>query len=114
MPRRKEPLMNTPARDIMAELEHYAKDRQFYPVQNALYGHMIRRRDENGGRVYPGLTVGVFNYYFKRLVDEGFVQIDPDTRAVRAVKLMIVERDDYTADFLDIPLVRFSAPLTSK
>lgn len=90
MPRRKEPIFKTPARDIFAELEIYAKDKQFYPVQNALFCHMQRKEYD--------ITIGEFNYYFKRLVDEGYIEIDDDTRAIRATKLIITERDNVDVD----------------
>lgn len=90
MPRRKTPIMKTPARDVFAELELYAKDKQFYPVQNALFGHM-QRKDYD-------ITIGEFNYYFDRLVEEGYIDVDDDTRAIRATKLIIVDRDNADVD----------------
>ena len=87
MPKQKRPVLESSvARDILNELEHYAKDKQFYPAQNALFGHMRRKRYE--------LTISEFNYWFSRLAWDGYIEIDPDTRAIRAVKLIIVERDD--------------------
>lgn len=76
------------ARDILSELELYAKDRQFYPVQNALFGHMRRKQYD--------VTIGEFNYWFDRLVRENYIDIDPDTRSVRCIRLMIIERDSIT------------------
>ena len=95
MARRKQTLLDSQtARDILAELETYAKDKQFYPVQNALYGHMHRKLDDSKCRLYNELTIGKFDYWFDRLVFEGYIDIDDDTRAIRAVRLMIVDRDD--------------------
>lgn len=97
MPKRKEPVMtNAIARDIFNELDLYAKDKQFYPVQHALYAYMTRFvKDETGHlkRCYD-LSISTFNWWFNRLVEEGYIKIDPITRSIRAVHLMIVERED--------------------
>lgn len=97
MPKRKKPVMeNSIARNIFNELELYAKDKQFYPLQGALYAYMTRFvKDEATGemkRCYD-LRVGTFNWWFDRLVEEGFIEIDRVTRSIRAVHLVIVERD---------------------
>lgn len=96
MPKRKEPVLNNAiARDIFNELDLYAKDKQFYPVEHALYGHMIRfvLRDGKMQRMYS-LSKGEFRYWFARLVEEGYIQIDPASRAIRCVHLQIVEKEE--------------------
>lgn len=98
MPRRKGPVMDNPiARSIFNELELYAKDRQFYPLQGALYAYMTRFvKDETDGELKScyDLRVGTFNYWFDRLVEDGYIEVDRTTRSIRAVHLMIVERED--------------------
>jgi hypothetical protein len=78
------------ARDILNELELYGTDKQFQPVQNALYGHMKRGTKDREPYDY---TIGEFNYWFDRLVRAGLIEVDPDTRAVRASKIVMVPRD---------------------
>ena len=101
MPRRKGPALDNPiARSIFNELDLYARDRQFYPVQNALYNHMtgfVKRPDGKLERRYV-LSVGEFNYWFSRLVEEGHIEIDNATRAIRAMHLAIVQREDVNID----------------
>lgn len=96
MPRRKGQVMDNPiARSIFSELELYAKDKQFYPLQNALYGHMTRFVKGSDGqlkRCYD-LSLATFNWWFGRLVEDGYIKIDRETRSIRAVHLQIVERD---------------------
>lgn len=105
MPKRKSGAMENPtARDIFNELDLYAKDRQFYPLQNALYGYMTRFMkdasgklvlDENGKpKRHYNLSISTFNWWFSRLVEEGFIVIDRETRSIRAVHLQIVEKED--------------------
>jgi hypothetical protein len=100
MSRRKEQVMNNQiARDIFNELDLYAKDKQFYPPQNALFKYMTESqfnrmtRRKNPAR-YSDLSQGKFNYWFSRLVEEKYIEIDPITRAIRCIHLAIVERDD--------------------
>lgn len=97
MPKRKAPaLENSIAQSIFDELDLYARDKQFYPVQGALYGHMtrfVKNADGNLERAYA-LSIGEFNYWFSRLVEEGHIVIDRETRAIRAVHLMIVEKEN--------------------
>lgn len=101
MPRRKGPALDNPvARSIFNELDLYAKDRQFYPVQNALFNHMVgftKMPDGHLERRY-NLSVGEFNYWFSRLVEEGYIEIDLATRAIRAMHLAIVEKEDANID----------------
>lgn len=99
MPKRKGPaLTHKIARAILDELSQYATDSQFYPVQNALYGYMARdhynpktRKMEKAR--YPDLKRWIFDYQFERLVEEGYIEIDRPTRAIRCVHLQIVEKE---------------------
>lgn len=96
MPKRKGPALdNQIARDIFSELELYAKDRQFYPLEHALYSHMVRFERNADGKLERryNLIKGVFRYWFSRLVEEGYIEIDKETRAIRATHLIIVEKD---------------------
>jgi hypothetical protein len=97
MPKRKEPVMNNAiARDIFNELDLYAKDKQFYPVEHALYAYMTRfvKGEDGTRRRCYNLSISTFRWWFLRLVEEGYIKVDPETRAIRAVHLMIVERED--------------------
>lgn len=99
MPRRKEPVLNVQtARDIFNELDLYAQDKQFYPVQGALFSYMTKPQRNPMTKIveparYPDLKLGVFNHWFNRLVEEGYIQVDRVTRAIRCVHLAIVEKD---------------------
>lgn len=78
------------AQDILSELELYGTDKQFQPVQNALFGHMKRATQDRDPYNY---TIGEFNYWFDRLVRAGLIEVDPNTRAVRASNILMVSRD---------------------
>lgn len=99
MPKRKAPVLdNSIAKLIFDELDLYAKDKQFYPVQNALYSYMTKQQFNRATHKqepsrYPDLARGTFDYWFERLVEEGYIEIDGATRAIRCVHLAIVERD---------------------
>lgn len=96
MPKRKEPVMDSSiARDIFNELDLYAKDKQFYPIEHALYRHMKRYIRNDAGVLEPlyKFSKGEFRYWFGRLVDERYIEIDEDTRAIRCSHLMIVEKE---------------------
>lgn len=86
------------SRQIFRELDLYAKDKQFYPVQNALWRYMTepqynpRTRKTEVAR-YPEIGQWKFDYWFGRLVEERFIEIDPTTRAIRCVHLEIVEKE---------------------
>lgn len=92
-------LQNKTARAILDELNLYAKDKQFYPVKFALFRYMRDGETDKSHKYtpgrYPELTQGSFNYWFDRLVAEGYIEIDWTTRAIRCVHLMIVEREDF-------------------
>lgn len=87
------------SRKIFNELELYAKDKQFYPVQNALFNYMTKpqwnpkTRKKDPPR-YPKLTLWTFDYWFDRMVDEGYIEIDLASRAIRCTHLEIVEKED--------------------
>ena len=91
MPRRKAAIEDNPiAQDILNELALYGTDKQFQPVQNALYGHMKRETKDRPAYDY---TIGEFNYWFDRLVRAGLIEVDDDTRAVRASSILMISRD---------------------
>lgn len=100
MPKRKTPVLNNAlARSILTELIEYARMKQFYPVQNALWRYMatpqfnpITKKQEPAR--YPGLGQWTYGYWFERLVLEGYIEIDQATRAIRCVHLEIVEKSD--------------------
>jgi hypothetical protein len=84
---------------IFNELDLYAKDRQFYPVQNALFSYMTNEQWNAGTHKldpprYPHLSQGIFDYWFGRLVEEGYIEIDQTTRAIRCLHLEIIEKPD--------------------
>jgi hypothetical protein len=94
-------LTNKTARAILDELDLYAKDKQFYPVKFALLRYMQEGETKKEGRrivhipgKYPELTFGSYNYWFNRLVDEGYIEMDWTTKAIRCLHLIIVERED--------------------
>lgn len=98
---RKQPILeNKTARIILAELDLYAKDRQFYPLEGALFTYLTKGEYDHRKRKYiepryPEMANhwGSFHYWFVRLSNEGFIEIDNNTRAVRCVHLQIVEKD---------------------
>lgn len=105
MPKRRTPVMDTQlARDIYNELELYAKDKGYYPLQNALFAYMtrpvldpktrmpVRNIDTNEIKRHYNITVGEFNWWFDRLVQEGYIAVDRDTRSIKCTELIIVER----------------------
>lgn len=104
MPPRKQPvLQNSTARIILTELDLYAKDRQFYPLEGSLFTFLTKgevnpkTRKWEPGR-YPNLTWGMFHYWFERLVSEHYIDVDFTTRAVRCLHLAIVERGESPLD----------------
>ena len=104
MPPRSQPVMETQlARDIYNELELYAKDKGYYPLQNALFAYMTRPildkddkpqfdPDTNEMLRHYKITIGEFNWWFERLVKEGYIAVDKDTRSIKCTELVIVER----------------------
>lgn len=92
MPKRRQPLQDSQvAQDILSVLETYAIDAQFYPTQNGLYNHMRRMGYKH--------TIGSFNYWFSRLVEARKIDVDwSNTRAIRAVNLVIVDRAETTTE----------------
>lgn len=91
------------ARDILNELKLYAKDNQYYLVQYALFTYMTKpRRSPRTNKIipplYPNLKRGQFDYQFKRLVEDGFIAIDPVSRAIRCTDLEIVEAEAREVD----------------
>lgn len=94
-------LTNKTARAIMDELNLYATDKQFYPSKFALLRFMQEGETKKvGNRAvhipgrYPDITFGSYNYWFNRLVEEGHIEMDWTTKAIRCIHLIIVERDD--------------------
>jgi hypothetical protein len=110
MPKRKQPLpqiwreseakgQQHVSQLIYEELKEYAKDNQFYPLQHVLFRYMAEpvwndtTLDCNPAR-YPDLTLGKFNFWFRRLIEEGFIVLDDfQSRAVRCAELEIVEKE---------------------
>lgn len=88
------------SRAIYNELYQYAIDKQFYPVENALYRYMTEPQLNEATHCeeparYPYLGHGSFHYWFMRLCDEKYIAIDLSTsRAVRCESLEIVEREN--------------------
>lgn len=92
--------------EIYQEFEQYAKDTGFYLSQNALFrwmteGRWIAPKVYQKPR-YPKLTLGSFNYWFDRLVDEEYIAVDSQGRSVSSSRLSITEKDDTTPE-LDKP-----------
>lgn len=84
------------SKNIFDEMELYAKDNGFYPVQNALYKYMAADQWNDvtlqfDDARYPDLTIGVFNHWYDRLVDESYIIVDK-TRSVKMAHLVIVEK----------------------
>jgi hypothetical protein len=84
MPRRAKPLEDTPAFDILSELHAIADTRQIIPNEHALFVHMRTTRG------YTHLNIDQFRYYFSRLVKEGHLRIDQQTRAITILARRIV------------------------
>lgn len=87
------------SRSILDELILYAKDKQFYPVRRALWRYMVYptfnpATGKPDPARYPGVSRDLYDYWFSRLVSEGYVEIDQNTSAIRCVKLEITEKDD--------------------
>ena len=104
MPKRKTPAINNAvARDIFNELSLYGQDKQFLPVQNALFSFMTKPHwnplnHQLEAPRYPELRQGVFDYWFDRLVEEGYIEIDRVTRAIRCTDLAIIKKEDVSID----------------
>lgn len=87
------------SRLILNELILYAKDRQFYPVRRALWRYMAYPAFNPATRKldpprYPDVELNLYDYWFSRLVSEGYIEIDQNTSAIRCVNLEITEKDD--------------------
>jgi hypothetical protein len=85
------------SRNILAELTLYAKDKQFYPLQRTLFRMMaypsfnpVTLKPEEPR--YPDLQLNLYDYWFARLVEEGYIEIDQPTRAIRCARLEIVDK----------------------
>lgn len=105
MARRKRPLFvewqvdsEHVSRQIYRELEQYAVDYGYYPTQSALFALMT-------GGVWGAQTHewippryqfdrNKFDYWFERLVEEGYIDIDDRTRAIRSSYLDIREGEN--------------------
>lgn len=100
MPRRKGPCLdNKTARDILHELSLYATDKQFYPVKYALYTYMAKpyydlKTHRHEPPRYPDLGLWTFDWWFDRLVEEGYIEVDPVTKAIRCLHLEIIEKEE--------------------
>lgn len=86
------------SKNIFNELELYATDQGFYPVQNALFKYMAEEQWNDATKRleparYPDLTIGAFNHWYDRLIAEGYIILDK-TRSVRMAHLVIVEKSD--------------------
>lgn len=83
---------------IFNEMDVYAQDKGFYPVQFALYKYMAEPQWNKATLKmdparYKGLTQGKFDHWYDRLVEENYIIVDPTTRSVRLMHLVIVERE---------------------
>lgn len=86
------------SKKIFDEMDLYAKDKGFYPVQNALYKYMACEQWNDATRQlddarYPDLTIGTFNHWYDRLVGEGYIIVDK-TRSVKMAHLQIVDKSE--------------------
>lgn len=104
MARRREPLWliwkkndNHISKNIHREFELYAKDTGFYPTQGALLGLMTQGQWLTP-KIYQEprykITKGEFDYWFDRLVSEGYIAVDSRTRAISSTGMEIVEKDN--------------------
>lgn len=87
------------SRLILLELTLYAKDKQFYPLQNVLLRMMTkprynRKTHKYESARYPEIKRHAFDYWFGRLVDEGYIEIDGESRSIRCVNLIITDKED--------------------
>jgi hypothetical protein len=93
------------SRMILEELTLYAKDKQVYPIQNQLFHLMTdpqynKKTNEPIPPRYPEIVGkgNTFDYWFGRLVEEGYIEIDWPTRSIRCTKLAIVDMGDKPED----------------
>lgn len=109
MPPRKIPLWqiwldddNHISKQILRELELYAKDKGFYPLQNVLFTMLTNGRYNPVTHKWEparySFEIGTYNYWFKRLVEEGYVGLDPDSRSINSTSLEIREKEIRKAD----------------
>lgn len=88
------------SRQIWNELDHYARDKGFYPIQNKLYRYMTDPQWNKATKKmdpprYPELGQWVFDYWYDRLIEEGYIEVDQITRSIRCSHLVIVEKENF-------------------
>lgn len=84
MARHIKPIEETPAVDILSVLEKFVDTKQAIPNENALYEFVLKPLGFK-------MTRGEYRYYFSRLRLEGFVEVEPQTRAIKLTTRKIVE-----------------------
>lgn len=96
MPRRLTPIDETPAWDIYRELLRFVQAKRAIPNEHALYQYVLMPRGYK-------MTIGEYRYYFGRLQKEGFVRVEPQTRAIEVTRLMITIPEE------DFPEISFAS-----
>lgn len=94
MPRRKSPIKETPAWDILKELIIYVDREQRTPNEHALYAFIMIPKGYE-------MTLGEFRYYFHRLQQEGYIEVDENTRAVKLSLRLIVPTTAVTSEYME-------------
>ncbi len=92
MPRRLTPIEDTPAWDIYRELLKFVHAKRAIPNEHALYQYVLIPRGYK-------MSIGEYRYYFGRLQKEGYVRVEPDTRAIQVTSILITIPDE---DFPEI------------
>lgn len=86
------------SRIILREYELFGLDRGYQPTQHGLFTFLtegqwnLATRKKEAARYK--ITQGSFDYWFTRLVEENYIQIDALTRSTKSVWLQIIERED--------------------
>ena len=96
MSRRQKPLEDTPAWEIYRELLRFVHDKRAIPNEHALFQYVLIPQGYK-------MTIGEYRYYFGRLQKEGFVRVEPITRAIEVIRIMITIPEE------DFPEISFAS-----
>ena len=89
MARRRTPIEDTPGWTIYQELIEYVDSHQVIPNVNAFFEHLVRQ-----GK-YAETDKHMYRYYMeRRLVEDGLISVDYNTRSIRIVERRIVKLTD--------------------
>ena len=90
MSRRLKPLEDTPAWDIYRELLRFVHERHVFPTE---HGFFVMRAQPLG----IVKTIGEYRYYIKRLMSEGFIKSDAETKSLVPPGVTLSFSDEFLA-----------------